>query len=79
MIDYCKIVQQVFAGSPTSLFFMVLENIEKTTHWKRRVMGNAAALSDFDLTGGKSDLFSILLCELCARPREYSNSWFDPT
>jgi hypothetical protein len=25
------------------------------------------------------DFFSILLRELCARPRENPNSWFDPT
>jgi hypothetical protein len=29
------------------------------------------------LVGG-GDCFSILLRELCARPGEYPNSWFDP-
>src|SRR5262249_34165067 len=28
--------------------------------------------------GGGGDSFSILLRELCARPGEYPNSWFDP-
>jgi len=26
-----------------------------------------------------ADFFSILLSELCARPREYPNGWFDPS